>query len=90
MPCADGVAVLQEVNLRGRRRHAFLQDGLSGQGVDEGALAGVEFADDHEQEEFVELADGRGERRLVLLARAEARQRIAQLGEQLAPTVQLA
>ena len=55
------VAVADEVNLRGRRRHAFVEDRAAEQRVDERALAGVELADDDEEEELVELADGFGE-----------------------------
>jgi hypothetical protein len=62
---------------------------LPGQRVDERALAGVELADHHEQKELVELTDRRGQRRLILGAGAEARQRVTQLREQLPAVVQL-
>ena len=59
VPWATRVAVLEQVNLRGGGRDAFAKDGLAGKGVDERALAGVELADHDEQEELVELPDGR-------------------------------
>ena len=49
--------------------------------VDEGALAGVELADDDEQEQLVELLDRAVERLLVLGRGIEARQRGAQSRE---------
>jgi hypothetical protein len=52
------VAVLQDMNAGGRRRNTFTQDGLAGDGVDEGALAGVEFAHHDEEEQLVELTNG--------------------------------
>ena len=85
----DRVAMLQDVDLRRGRRDTFLQHLLPGEGVDERALAGVEFADHDEQEEFIELANRRGERRLIGIGRTETRQRIAQLGEKFAAAVQL-
>ncbi len=85
----DRVAVLQHVNRRRRRRHAFLQDRLADERVDERALAGVELADDDQQEELVELADRRGQRRLVGGIRAETRQRVAQFSEELTAFRQL-
>ena len=85
----ERVAVLQHVNPRGGRRDAFVKDGLAGKRVDERALAGVELADHDEQEELVELPDRRGQRRLVLRAGAESRQRVAELAKQLPSIVQL-
>ena len=52
--------------------------------VDEGALSGIELADHHEQEELVELPDGRGQRGLVRVGGAEVGQRIPDGGEQVA------
>ena len=57
--------------------------------VDERALSGVELADDHQQEELVELAHRRGQRGLVVAGGAEPGQRVAQGGEQLACLRQL-
>ena len=56
---SDRRAVLEHLNLSGRRRDAFLQNRLAHQCVDERALAGVEFADDHDEEQLVELPDRR-------------------------------
>jgi len=71
--CRHRVAVLEDVNLRGRRRHAFRHDLLAGERVDERALARVEFAHDDEQEELVELVDRCREGVLILARGAEAR-----------------
>ena len=46
---------------RRRRRDAFLEHARAEEGIDEGALPGVELADDDEQEELVELPRGVGE-----------------------------
>ena len=54
---------------------------LAGQRVDEGALAGVELADDDEQEQLVELLDRALERRHVLVAGAEAHEARPQVVE---------
>ena len=51
------VPVLQDVHLRRRRCHAFLQHALPDECVDERALPGIEFAHDDQQEQFVELLD---------------------------------
>ena len=83
-PAGHGVAVLQHLDLRGGRRHPFLQQHLSEESVDEGALARVELADDHQEEQLVELAHRRGQRGLVVVGRAELGQRVAQGREQLA------
>ena len=58
--------VLQHVDLRRRRRHPFLGHAGADQSVDECALAGIEFTDDDQEEEFVELLDGTVQRRLML------------------------
>ena len=57
---------------------------LSEEGVDEGAFSGVELADDHQEEQLVELAHRRGQRGLVVASGAELGQRVAQGREQLA------
>ena len=59
------VAVSQHLDLCRRRRDPFCEDRLAEQRVDERALPGVELADDDQQEQLVELADRRGERRLI-------------------------
>ncbi len=77
----ERLAVLQHVDLRRRRRHAFLGDLAADQRVDEGALAGVELADDHQEEQLVELGDGRLERLLMLAGGVEPGERDAQAAE---------
>ena len=74
----DRVAVLQHVDLRGGRRHALPATLLPDERVDEGALAGVELADDDQQEELVELLDRSLERGLMLGRGVEPHQRGAQ------------
>src|SRR5688572_1631750 len=82
--------MFQDVNLGGGWRHPFFEHLATNEGVDEGALAGVELADDHQHEELVELTNGRGECRPVFGAGAELRQRIAELSQQVAAAIQLA
>ena len=77
----ERLAVLQDVDLRRRRRHAFLGDLAADERVDEGALAGVELADDHQEEELVELGDRGLERLLVLPRRVEPGEGDAQAAE---------
>jgi hypothetical protein len=78
------VAVLQHLNLVGRRCHTFLQQGLSDESVDESAFSRVELADDDEDEQLVKLAHRRGQGGLVTARRAELGQRVAEAREQLA------
>ena len=54
--------VADEVDLRRRRRDAFVERRAAEQRVDERALAGVELADDDQEEQLVELAHRLGER----------------------------
>jgi hypothetical protein len=77
------------LNLSGGRRNPFLEDGLAHQCVDEGALAGVELADDDHEEELVELADRCGERGLIIRGGAKLGERVAQRREQVARLSQL-
>jgi hypothetical protein len=70
----DRVAVLQDVDLRRGRGHTFLDDPTAQESIDEGALAGIELADDHQQEQLVELFDRTGQRRLMLRSRSELRE----------------
>ena len=49
------LAVDQQVDHAGRRRHPLGHDRLADQRVDEGRLAGVELADDHQQEQRLQL-----------------------------------
>ena len=86
----ERVAVLQHVDLRGRRRDAFFDDTRASQRVDERALAGIELADDDEQEKLVELLNRAIQGRLVLgrgaeahEGRAKARQDLSFLSEEL-------
>src|SRR6185436_1145177 len=77
-------AVDHQVDLRRRRRDPFLEQRLPEERVDESALSGVELPDYHEQEELVELADRRGERRLIRRRGAEAGEGIPDRGQQIA------
>ena len=83
------ISVLEQVDGGRRRRHTLLQDLLADQRVDEGALSGVELPDDDQQEEVVELADRRRERRLIGGVRAETRQRVAEFSQELTALGQL-
>ena len=62
-----------------RRSDALTKDGLAEQRVDERALTRVELADDHEQEELVQLLDRPLERHLMLGRGVEPRQRDAEV-----------
>ena len=75
------LAVLQHVDLRRGRRDPFGDHLAAEQRVDEGALAGVELADDDQEEELVELLDRAVERLLVLRRRVEPGQRRPQAGQ---------
>src|SRR5262249_52613446 len=79
LPRGSVGAVLQHRHLRRRWRDAFLHHLLAGERVDERALAGIEFPDDHEEEQLVELRDGSLERREVFVARAEPDQSGAEI-----------
>ena len=72
------------VDLRGRRRDALGQHLPSEEGVDEGALAGIELADHHEQEELIELVDRVRERPTVVVGGLRALECGRHLGEELA------
>ncbi len=67
-------AVLDEVDAGGGRGDPLFEDLAAEQGVDEGALAGVELAGDDEEEELVELPGGPLEGLLVLGRGVEPRQ----------------
>ena len=58
-----GVAVAEQVDDRGGRGDAFRHDLGADQGVDEGGLAGVELADDDQQEERGQVLGRVGRRR---------------------------
>ena len=70
--------------LRRRRGDAFLEDALADERVDERALAGVELADDDEEEELVELDEGGPERGRVVWRRGDCRELGSEIGEQVA------
>ena len=78
------VAMDQQMDLSRGGRDPFFKDRIPKQRVDEGALAGIELAHHHEEEELVELPHGRSERRLVRRGRAEFGQRIPDRGQQFA------
>ena len=80
----EGRAVANQLDARGGRRHAFLEHALAEQRVDERALAGVELADDDEQEELVELTHRGRERREVRGGGRQRDQQVAQPAEVLA------
>jgi hypothetical protein len=61
------LSVLQELDPGGGRGDPFLEDLLPEESVDHGALAGVELAHHHQQEELVELGDRAPERLLLVL-----------------------
>ena len=74
-------AVLDELDPRGGGGGPLLEHLLAEQGVDHRALARVELADHHQQEQLVELADGARERLLVLLRGPDAHEQHPQLCE---------
>ena len=69
------LAVFEDGDDGGRRRDAFLHQRLAHERVDERAFAGIELADDDQQKELVELRDRPIERRLLLAARVDTRER---------------
>src|SRR4051812_18800534 len=62
----------QQVDDRGRRCHALRHDFSADEGVDEGGLAGVELADDHQKEERDKMLRRAFDGVLVLLGRGVA------------------
>ena len=76
-----GVAELKDVDLRRRRGHALFDDPAAKERVDECALAGVEFADDHQEKELVELLDRLLEGGLMFGCGVELRKREAEASE---------
>ena len=77
------LAVLQHVDLRRCRRHSLQRHLCADQRIDERALSGIEFADDDEQEQFVELLDRLVERCLMFGSCLEPDQRRLQAREDL-------
>lgn len=74
-------AVLEQLDAGGGRGDAFLEDAFSEQGVDKGALAGIKLADDDQQEEVLELAEGHADHGVVFGRGVRARQRGLQVAE---------
>jgi hypothetical protein len=74
----------QQLHLRRGRGDALLQHRSSEQGIDEGAFPRVELADDDDQEQLVELADGCGEGGAILRGGAKLGEHLAQLRQELA------
>ena len=72
------VTIFQQLDLRCGRGDALLHDGSSQQGIDERAFAGVEFADDDDEKQLVELADGGGQRGAILRRSAEFGERLTE------------
>ena len=65
-------------------RDPLLQQALPQEGVDQGAFAGVELTDDHQQEEFIQLLDGLTQRLPVFVRGAELHQGDPQIVQELA------
>jgi hypothetical protein len=76
--------VLEQADPGGGGGHALLQHALAEQGVDERALARVELADHHEEEQLVELAERAQEGVLVVSLHVEPGQHRSQVGQELA------
>ena len=76
------IAMLEHSNDGRRRRDPFLHQRLPDERVDECALAGVELAHNHEQEQFVELRNGLVEGLLLIVGGVDACERGAQPREQ--------
>ena len=74
-------APLDEGHARGGRRNALGQHLLAEQGIDQRGLAGVELADDDQQEQLVELQDRLLERVEGLTRHVERAERGARVGE---------
>ena len=70
----DSLAVLEDVDLRGRRRDSFERHSAAHDRIDECALAGVELSDDDEEEQLVELLDRLLQRLLLVGSGIEADQ----------------
>jgi hypothetical protein len=69
----DGGSVLEQADARRRRGDPLLQHALPEEGVDERALARVELAHHHEEEELVELPERAQEMFLVVRLHCRAR-----------------
>lgn len=82
------IAVAQQLNLAGGGQHAFGQQAFAQHGVEKGGLAGVELADDHEQEKLIQLVERLLEQSQIFFGRVEADQQQAQVFEQAALVAQ--
>ena len=80
----DRVAVADEDQLAGGGHDAFGQVVAAEQGVDDGALAGVELADDDDEEELLQLGEGVADEGEVGVGRVETREGDLQVGQQAA------
>ena len=77
-----GRAVLDDVDAGGGGGDPLFEHPASQEGVDEGALAGVELAGDDQEEQLVELQGGPLEGLLVLGRGVEPRQGLLEVGQQ--------
>jgi len=84
-----GFSTFQQVDLRSCRRDTFLQDVFADERVDERTLSRVELAHDDQQKDLVELRNRRGQGALLITARTETNERIANMREQLTGPTQL-
>ena len=66
-----GLAKFQDIHLGGSRGDAFFEQPLAQNGVDKGALPGIELADHHQQKQLIQLLNGATERGLVFFRRAQ-------------------
>ena len=64
----------QHLNLAGGGQDAFGQQAFAQHGIEKGGLAGVEFADDHQQEDFVQLMEGAFEQLHICVRRVKPSQ----------------
>ncbi len=87
-PALGRLAVAQQVDLVGRRRHALRLERLAEQGVDESRLAGVELAGDDQQEQLVQLANRIDQSGAAGRVGGAVGQRVAQAAEGVAGLLQ--
>ncbi len=74
--------VAEQADAGGGGRDPFLEHLLPQQGVDEGALAGVELPHHDQEEGLLELRDGVGQGLALLLGGSETHEPVAQLGQE--------
>ena len=80
----DRIAVADQNQFAGGRHHAFGQIVAPQQRVDDRALAGVELAHHHHQEQLLQLGHRTAEQPQVGVGRVQARQHHLQVGQQAA------